>query len=540
MTLRRITLTLSLGIGCLCACSEPVSPSDGPSETGTMMMDASSSEPAMVDDGGDGPTPEDEIEIHTWWNEASESLALDAISRVFNNRFPEVTIRLTTIDGQSDASIADLEARVERGDYPDVFQTLPRFVGHWMESGDGESVLLPLDALLDETGATGAIPDPVMSVIRTEGQTFGAPLGLHRHNSMFLNQNLVDDLGLVAPRSLADFTRLCDDVMTYDAAVPESQQVWPAANTPQGWALELAFRSILIASAESLSPGQGGQYLADFMAGRQSIEDREFVAAAEFLNTFFRCSNQPPSISANACVGGSNAGAPCQQDSDCAGGGQCPGQTCQPLPQGAVRPTTPRGVACETHGDCPEGLSCLYNYYDTFEFGWSDAAALLRDGKAVTFVHGDWVRGEYDADLLNYDVVPAFGTDDVFLYNVDTLATFTKATHPINARNFMQMALSVEGQAAWSIEKGSTPARRDVATDAFNDVAKATYADYLGATYLQATESTVYWFINTLAFTRFWQARSRDDFASEGDAYEQDLAAFLTASADGYRQAVTH
>jgi len=487
---------------------------------------------AETDDGT--PQTEDEIEIHTWWRSASESAALDAISQVFNQHYPDVAIRLTTITGQALESIAELDRRIVDGDVPDVFQTLPRDLNGWAhysvddDDTEGENILLPIDSLLASSGAADQIPEEVLALIQVDGTGYGVPLGLHRQNGMFLNKSLMADLGLVPPRSLSEFSAMCEAVAAHNEGLPEAEQIFAIANTLQSWAIEIAFKSIIAASAEAMRPNEGGSYLVDFFDGNRSVEDAEYVAAAEFLNTFFACSNQPPAVFSYVCQGGDNDGGYCTNADECGGGGTCVTAAC--------RGGDEEGVPCTTDSECTgEGAVCSPNYHHEWDFGWNNAADLVRTERAVAFIHGDWAKGEYDAaGFADYEVVPAFGTDGIFIYNVDVLATFAGATHPINANNFMLTALSPEGQAAWSVQKGSTPARRDIRTDNFDDVARKTYDDYLEATFIQDTETLDGWNIGDAALTAYWRARSLDGFASEGAQFDTDLGVFLEASRVAY------
>jgi hypothetical protein len=183
-----------------------------------------------------------------------------------------------------------------------------------------------------------------------------------------------------------------------------------------------------------------------------------------------------------------------------------------------------------------EGAVCAPSYHNEWSFGWNHAADLVRNEKAVTFVHGDWAKGEYDAaGFEDYDVVPAFGTEGVFIFNLDGLATFADAPHPINAANFMRTAMSAEGQASWAARKGSTPPRRDAPLEALDPVAQRIAMDYRNATHLQDTESLSGW-APANPLRDLWRARYRDGFAASGEQYDADMAAFFAAAAASYEE----
>jgi len=525
-------MTQRLWLGCALA---SVLACNGDDEGNAMVDEGESSHGEDTSDvTGAASIPESEIDIHTWWQSASESAALDALTSVFSDGFQDVLIRVTTFDGQSDAAVVDLMDRTRAGNPADVFLVLPRDIDKWLTFSDdsGEGSLVPLDELMQQTGASEQIPPEVLDLVRRDGVTYAAPLGLHRHNGMFVNRSLIADLGLEAPRSLDEFANFCEDIAQHNQGLAESDQVFAIANTAQGWAIELTFKSVMVAAANALEPGSGGQYLIDFFDGKRSVEDPEYRAAAEFMNTVFRCSNQPPTVYSYTCRGGADDGDYCLTDTDC-------DEACVVM---ACVGGDLEGTPCETNDECGGGeATCAYNYHHEWDFNWDDAAALVRSERAVTFIHGDWAKGEYDAaGFFDFEVVPAFGTDGVFIYNLDNLATFSSAHHPVNATGFMQVAMSAEGQAAFASRKGSTPPRRDAPTDGFDDVAQATFAQYQDATHLQDTETNPSWDPVKNALRDLWRARYRDAFADEGEQFEADIAAFLSVSADAYASVIAN
>jgi glucose/mannose transport system substrate-binding protein len=115
------------------------------------------------------------------------------------------------------------------------------------------------------------------------------------------------------------------------------------------------------------------------------------------------------------------------------------------------------------------------------DFGWTQAAQALHDGKAAMFFHGDWAKG-YFMQLgwtpgVDFGVVGAPGASDLFVYGVDTFVLPVGAPDPEAARAFLTTVASVEGQVAFNTRKGSSPVRTDVPKNELDPVAQVTASD---------------------------------------------------------------
>jgi len=117
-------------------------------------------------------------------------------------------------------------------------------------------------------------------------------------------------------------------------------------------------------------------------------------------------------------------------------------------------------------------------------FGWTDAADAVKDGKAAMYIHGDWVKGYWTAlgwtPGVDFGQTGAPGASDLFFYGVDGLGMPENAPHPAAALDFMNVAASAAGQAAFARSKGSSPARIDVGNQ-LDVLGKATLDDLINA-----------------------------------------------------------
>jgi glucose/mannose transport system substrate-binding protein len=114
-------------------------------------------------------------------------------------------------------------------------------------------------------------------------------------------------------------------------------------------------------------------------------------------------------------------------------------------------------------------------------FNWTNAAQTLYNGDAAMFLHGDWAKA-YLVHLgwrpdIDFGVVAAPGTSDMFLYVIDSFAIPKGAANLRGAQDFLTTATSPAGQVAFNSVKGSSPIRPDVQRLALDPLGQTTLFD---------------------------------------------------------------
>jgi glucose/mannose transport system substrate-binding protein len=106
---------------------------------------------------------------------------------------------------------------------------------------------------------------------------------------------------------------------------------------------------------------------------------------------------------------------------------------------------------------------------DFSALAWSDAIALVIEGKAGFNSMGDWAYGEVLAKDAQDNIgwVSHPGSNGSFVLVVDSFTLPVGAPHPENARNWLITLGSKEAQEAFNPLKGSIPARTDANRDLF-------------------------------------------------------------------------
>jgi glucose/mannose transport system substrate-binding protein len=129
---------------------------------------------------------------------------------------------------------------------------------------------------------------------------------------------------------------------------------------------------------------------------------------------------------------------------------------------------------------------------DAASLTWNQAVDRMLDGRAAMTVMGDWTRGylaargacfsseacaSQSAGDEEVGQMPAFGTDDVFVFSSDSFPLAAEG-HKSDTLDLLRTFGSVEGQIAFNLRKGSIPARIDTDVSQFDPIARRTMLDF--------------------------------------------------------------
>ncbi|MET0792943.1 MAG: hypothetical protein ABW061_15590, partial [Polyangiaceae bacterium] len=123
------------------------------------------------------------------------------------------------------------------------------------------------------------------------------------------------------------------------------------------------------------------------------------------------------------------------------------------------------------------------SFLDDRDKGWADALAQVQMGSADFSVMGDWANGELSAALDRGDVgaQPFPGSEKIFVFTSDTFPLPVDAPYTASSQALLDTIASKDAQFAFSLEKGSIPARNDVDISALGERAARSRADFASA-----------------------------------------------------------
>ncbi len=95
------------------------------------------------------------------------------------------------------------------------------------------------------------------------------------------------------------------------------------------------------------------------------------------------------------------------------------------------------------------------------------------------YIMGDWTNGYFTSKAFtDYGWAPPPGTKDIFVALSDSFALPAKAPNLENARNWLMVCGSLEGQEAFNPQKGSICARTDCNPALFNMYLQSAMKDW--------------------------------------------------------------
>ena len=112
---------------------------------------------------------------------------------------------------------------------------------------------------------------------------------------------------------------------------------------------------------------------------------------------------------------------------------------------------------------------------------WNLATSMVMNGEAAFQIMGDWAKGEFMAagKVPGEDFLCASTPGEGFLYNVDSFAMFDVDGEDKKAGQQLlaELVVGQNFQKVFNLNKGSIPARTDVALDEFDDCARLSADD---------------------------------------------------------------
>jgi glucose/mannose transport system substrate-binding protein len=151
-----------------------------------------------------GKRDERKLEIFNWLTDGAGADGLEALFKIYSQRYPDVKIINTGAAGEAGQNAGDvLAARMQAGKPPDTFQVHAghEFIDMWVVSGKME----PITFILKDNGWLSLYPKGLIDIISHQGEVYCIPVNIHRSNVLWYNKAIFSANSITPPVSMADF-----------------------------------------------------------------------------------------------------------------------------------------------------------------------------------------------------------------------------------------------------------------------------------------------------------------------------------------------
>ncbi|MEC5162639.1 MULTISPECIES: ABC transporter substrate-binding protein [unclassified Janthinobacterium] len=181
-----------------------------------------------------GAARAESLQVLHWLTSASERKAVNSL--VTRLAADNIEWRDAAIPGGAGVGASKvMKSRVLAGNSPEAMQLIGFSLVEWAELG----LLLQLDGVA-ASGNWGAQMYPTAwAQLQNRGHVMAAPLGIHRINTLFYNRKVFNRLGLLPPKTWAEFERV--------AAQLKQGGVTPLAQSAEAWQVATLFETLVLA-----------------------------------------------------------------------------------------------------------------------------------------------------------------------------------------------------------------------------------------------------------------------------------------------------
>jgi glucose/mannose transport system substrate-binding protein len=209
------------------------------------------------------------LTFYHWWTSASEAAAINALIKVFTDKYPDTAVMPTPVIGGAGYTMFGIvQPLVIAGEAPDAFQM---HAGYEAKPYFDAGLLDPIDALWKSENLEAIVPSVVQDMCKFDGHYYAVPVDVHRSNLVWYNKPLLDKNG-IDPSKLTtwdDFFAACDKLK---------------ASGVESWTESHVLEQIIAS--------QGIDFYQDFVNGKvTSPDDPKLVKSLEIFKKYLSYTN---------------------------------------------------------------------------------------------------------------------------------------------------------------------------------------------------------------------------------------------------------
>jgi glucose/mannose transport system substrate-binding protein len=216
-----------------------------------------------------------EVGVFTWWAAGSEKDGLDALEKLFKEKYPNDTfVNLAVAGGAGSNAKAKLASDLQNNQPPDSFQ------GHagaeLLDYIDADQIV-PVNDVITALGGESVFPKNLLDRLTVEGSIYSVPSNIHRSNVVWANSAVLQKAGVNAvPKDIKAWIADLEKVKASGVSTPLS-----VAGT---WTQVHLFESVLLADL-------GVEKYAGLFDGKTAWDSAEVKTAVNDYKTLLSYAN---------------------------------------------------------------------------------------------------------------------------------------------------------------------------------------------------------------------------------------------------------
>ena len=162
-----------------------------------------------------------EVGVFTWWAAGSEKAGLDALEKLFKEKYPNDTfVNLAVAGGAGSNAKAKLASDLQNNQPPDSFQG---HAGAELADYIDNEQILPVNDVITALGGESVFPKNLLDRLTVDGNIYSVPSNIHRANVVWANTAVLKKAGINAvPKDIKAWMADMDKVKASGVATPLS------------------------------------------------------------------------------------------------------------------------------------------------------------------------------------------------------------------------------------------------------------------------------------------------------------------------------
>ena len=175
-----------------------------------------------------------EVEVLHWWTAGGEARAAAALKKMMEEQ-GHTWKDFAVAGGGGEAAMTVLKTRAVSGNPPAAAQIKGLDIREWAELG----FLTSLDGVAEAENWDQLIPPMISDVMKYEGEYVAVPVNVHRVNWLWVNPEVMKDVGVEVPTTLDEFFEVADKL--------KAEGYIPLAHGGQPWQDATVFDAVALA-----------------------------------------------------------------------------------------------------------------------------------------------------------------------------------------------------------------------------------------------------------------------------------------------------